>query len=66
MIATSAWCYAPMLTQHSIYAGNGTTWLMWCPGIAALVTALIFQRNLKGFGWLPGNYRWLLSGYFIP
>jgi hypothetical protein len=25
--------------------------LMWCPGVAAIVTRLVFQRNLRGIGW---------------
>lgn len=66
MVAASSCFYAPMLKQHSIYAGGGTLWLMWCPGFAGIVTALIFRRNLKGFGWLPGNLKWLLLAYFIP
>ena len=66
MLASSSIMYAPMLMQHSIYAGGGTAWLMWCPGFAALVTALIYRHNLKGFGWLPGNIKWLALGYFIP
>lgn len=24
--------------------------LMWCPGVAAIATRLIYQRNLNGFG----------------
>lgn len=66
LIAASAFFYAPLIMQHSIRAGNGTTWLMWCPGFASLATCLIFHRNLKGFGWLPGNYKWLLLAYAIP
>lgn len=40
--------------------------LMWCPGIAALVTKLIFQRNLRGIGWGWGRTRWQLLSYVIP
>jgi uncharacterized protein len=66
LVAASAYCYTPMIVQHSIRSGNGTTWLMWCPGFAGLATCLIFHRNLHGFGWLPGNYKWLLLAYVIP
>lgn len=40
--------------------------LMWCPGIAALVTKLIFQRNLRGIGWGWGRTRWQILSYVLP
>ncbi len=40
--------------------------LMWSPGTSAIVTRLIFQRNLRGQGWRPGAPRWLALGYFLP
>ncbi|MCB0089357.1 MAG: CPBP family intramembrane metalloprotease [Caldilineaceae bacterium] len=40
--------------------------LMWCPGIAALITTLIFQRNLRGLGWGLGRPRYLVIGYLLP
>ncbi len=40
--------------------------LMWSPGTSAIVTRLIFQRNLRGQGWHPGAPRWLALGYFLP
>ena len=46
--------------------GRWVLLLMWCPGTSALVTRLIFQRNLRGQGWLPGSPRWLAMGYFLP
>jgi len=33
--------------------------LMWCPGVSALITRLVFQRNLRGEGWALGAPRWL-------
>jgi len=29
--------------------------IMWCPGVAALLTRLFFQRNLRGIGWRWGR-----------
>lgn len=46
--------------------GSSVFWLMWTPGMSALVTRLIFQRNLRGQGWLPGAPRWLALGYLLP
>lgn len=47
---------------------------MWCPGVAAIITSLLFNKNLKGFGWGLGwafNFSagkpWLLiASYFYP
>jgi len=40
--------------------------LMWSPGIAALLTTFIFQRNLRGLGWARGPGRYLLLSYALP
>lgn len=40
--------------------------LMWCPGVAALVTRLAFQRNLRGMGWGWGESRYHLASYLLP
>ena len=32
--------------------------LMWCPGVSALITRLVFQRNVRGEGWGLGAPRW--------
>ena len=43
--------------------GNYALGFMWCPGLAALVTALARHRTLRGFGWSPGRPRYLLIAY---
>ena len=40
--------------------------LMWCPGIAALMTRFAFRRNLRGLGWGLGKPRYLLASYGLP
>jgi len=40
--------------------------LMWTPGVSALLTRLIFQRNLRGQGWKLGEVRWLALAYLLP
>lgn len=40
--------------------------LMWCPGISALVTRLVFQRNLRGEGWGLRQPRWAAVAYLLP
>ncbi len=39
---------------------------MWAPGIAALVTRLLYRRNLRGFGWRLGKPRYLIISYLVP
>jgi len=39
---------------------------MWGPGIAAILTNLLFQRNLRGMGWQAGKFRHWVSAYFLP
>lgn len=40
--------------------------LMWCPGVSALITRLVFQRNVRGQGWRLGAPRWLGLAYVLP
>jgi membrane protease YdiL (CAAX protease family) len=42
--------------------------LMWCPGVSALVTRLIFQHNVRGEGWRWGRdtTRWAAIAYVLP
>lgn len=40
--------------------------LMWCPGTSALVTRLLFQRNVRGEGWKWAPSRYELAGYALP
>jgi uncharacterized protein len=40
--------------------------IMWCPGLAAIVTQLIFNRSLRGMGWKLGQGRYLLASYLLP
>jgi len=40
--------------------------LMLCPSVSAILTKLIFDRNLKGLGWKPGPAKWLGLAYLLP
>jgi uncharacterized protein len=64
----SSLAWAPVISSGSLKAGGGlyVAPLMWCPGLAAIATRLLFQRNLRGFGWRPGKPRYLLLGYVLP
>ena len=39
---------------------------MWGPGIAAIATKLIHQKNIKDLGWRLGKSKFLVMAYFIP
>jgi membrane protease YdiL (CAAX protease family) len=39
---------------------------MWMPGLAAIVTQLLFYRTLAGLGWRPGSWRYLAMAILIP
>ena len=59
--------YWPILRSGNLGIGNGlgVLALMWRPGLAALLTRLVVQRNLRGMGWrVPG--RMLLLGWALP
>lgn len=41
-------------------------YFMWCPGIAAIVTQLIYERNIQGFGWGLSRAKYMAIGFFLP
>jgi membrane protease YdiL (CAAX protease family) len=52
----------------SLSAGGGSYvfMLMWCPGVSALSTRLIYQHNVRGEGWKWGPTRYEIVGYVLP
>ncbi|HEY7636994.1 MAG TPA: CPBP family intramembrane glutamic endopeptidase [Gemmatimonadales bacterium] len=50
----------------SVHGGAYVYGLMWCPGLSALVTRLIFQGNVRGEGWRLGRIRWAVLAYLLP
>jgi membrane protease YdiL (CAAX protease family) len=54
---------APSLKQIPDLAVIG---IMWAPGVAALATRLIYQRNVRGFGWRLGASRYVFFSYLLP
>jgi membrane protease YdiL (CAAX protease family) len=63
-VALSAPLYYFIATAESIE--RYSAWLMWAPGIAALLTQLLFTGGIAGLGWRPGKPRYLLAGYLLP
>jgi len=66
--ALSAVPYYLIITAGSLGAGGG--WypvaLMWCPGIAAMATCLVYRKSLRGLGWGWGQSRYQVSAYLLP
>jgi membrane protease YdiL (CAAX protease family) len=60
--------YYYIISAGAIEAGGGiyVIGLMWCPGVAALLTRLVFQRNLRGMGWGWGKTRYQVWSYLLP
>ena len=55
-----------LIISSGTFPGSYAMGIMWCPGLAAIVTQLIMHRSLRGFGWKPGRGRYLLAAYIIP
>lgn len=58
--------YYLIISSGSSKASGYGAGLMWCPGIAALVTQFLFQGNVRGLGWQLGKPKYLVLGYAIP
>jgi len=56
----------PLAAENATRLMIYTITVMWCPAVAAVLTRLWYQRNLKGFGFCLGRARWLLLGMFLP
>ena len=67
-LASSSIFYALIISAGSLSVGGGVyvNGLMWSPGIAALLTRVIHQRNVRGEGWGWGGTRWHVLAYFLP
>ena len=50
----------------TIASGETSVLLILAPGVAALVTRYIFERNARGFGWGLPEPRWALLSYALP
>jgi membrane protease YdiL (CAAX protease family) len=51
-----------LATMGGIYA----TGLMWCPGIAALATQIVYHDKVRDLGWSWGKTRYQVWSYLIP
>ena len=60
--------YFLIIDAGTLAAGGGlyVLGLMWCPGIAALISMKILKRSLKELGWKWGKTKYQIQSYFIP
>jgi CAAX protease family protein len=66
--ALSGIFYALIIRAGHLGAGRGlyVMGLMWCPGIAGLVSRYRFEKSLRNHGWTWGNPRYQWASYLIP
>lgn len=62
----SALVYWRILDPGSDAGAGHLMLLMWCPGVAALLTRLATQRNWRGQGWGLGRPHMLPVAYVLP
>jgi membrane protease YdiL (CAAX protease family) len=58
--------YIPIIGMGMDTEGLLSLGIMWCPGLAAILTSLICYKTIKGLGWHWGKTRWQLLSYFLP
>src|SRR5678815_2088663 len=64
----SAVAWVPIIRAGNLGLGGGLYIMatMWCPGVAAILTRLITQRNVRGQGWKPRTLKLLGLAYILP
>jgi membrane protease YdiL (CAAX protease family) len=67
-VILSGLAYVPIVQAGTNNGGQSklTGLLMLAPGLAAVITYLVFERSLRPVGWRPGKIQYLLLGSVIP
>jgi uncharacterized protein len=67
-VILSTLAYIPIIQAETTYGGqsNSAGLLMLAPGLAAVITYLVFEHSLRPIGWQPGKIRYLILGLVIP
>ncbi len=67
-LALSLIFYVPIIRAGTLDIAGGllVLGLMWSPGIAGMLTRLIYDRTLRGMGWKFGPFKYLLLAFLIP
>ncbi len=60
--------YALVIATGHLGGGMGmyVTGLMWCPGLAAVLTCRLRGEGLSRLGWHWGAWRWSWTAYLVP
>lgn len=60
--------YVPIIATGHLAAGKGmyVSGVMWCPGIAALLTCYLRGESAARLGWRWGAWRWQWLAYLVP
>lgn len=66
--ALSSFFYYRIIASKTLGAAGGlyVIGLMWCPGLAAVLTTFLYQHDLRGLGWGWGRTRYQLWSLAIP
>lgn len=64
----SSMFYAPIIGSGHLGAARNmyVTGLMWCPGVAAMLTCYLRGEPLGRLGWGWGAWRWQAMAYLLP
>jgi membrane protease YdiL (CAAX protease family) len=67
-LAFSSFFYYRIIAAGSLGVAGGlyVVGLMWCPGLAALVTTFASRRSLRGLGWGWGRTRYQVWSLALP
>ncbi|BCY17726.1 hypothetical protein hrd7_15750 [Leptolinea sp. HRD-7] len=67
-LTVSCLFYYLIIRSGTLMAAGGlyVLLLMWTPGVAGIITQLIFEHSLKGMGWKPGKFKYLALAYVVP
>ncbi len=57
-----------VISAGNLRAGGGLVAFgsMWSPGIAAILTQLVYRKSLREFGWKWGKTKYQLWSYAVP
>lgn len=67
-LSAVGWVFVTRATSAGDHTGLlfFTVFTMWCPGLAGIITRFYFQKNLRGFGFCIGDYRWQILALGLP
>jgi membrane protease YdiL (CAAX protease family) len=65
-LALSTVFYVLIISAGRLDVPFYTVGLMWCPGIAALITSLVYHIDRREFGWGWGKTRYQVLSYVLP